>query len=393
MLDPSTFRDAVVGFVRHRSTNKAGEYTMCSDGHVTLYSSCFAAMTLHYLNAVHDLAGKERLAWAAYIKQWQDPESGRFIGPEIVAGELTSTKHDWDHLTKHLTAHALPALHLLGELPPYPLRFAHPFLDPETLLRWLNQRDWRQAWLEGNNLLFAGQFLIYLRDFEGRDEAQSALETLFDWLDAHQDPATGLWGTNGYCDSYPAMYGGYHQLLLYYYCKRPLPFAERLIDLTLALQHSDGSFTRQGGGGACEDADGVDILVNHYKRTGFRQRAVCTSLARVVDHILKQHMEDGGFVYRRGVPFSHMGIKRTYVPANTSDMFSTWFRVHTIALACQVLHHHPLAEISWRFNDTCSMGWHHQSPLPTPQGNPLPDFLPFSWRRLSARVLRAVKTS
>ncbi len=44
-------------------------------------------------------------------------------------------------------------------------------------------------------------------------------------------------------------------------------------------------------------------------------------------------------------------------------MFSTWFRVHTIALICQVLKDHPLSKIPWRFNGICSMGWYDSKQL------------------------------
>lgn len=382
-LESRTFREKVLRFVHSRAGQVAGEYSMCLDGQVTLYSSCFAAMTLHYLNGLDDVGQQGRQAWAEYIKQWQDPETGRFIGPEIAAGELHSELHDWDHITMHLTAHALPALDLLGARPSHPLRFAHSFLDKRKLLAWLDGRNWRLAWLEGNNLLFMGQFLLWLRDVERQREAAEALHLYFDWLDREQDPVTGLWGTNGHCDPYAAMYGAYHQLLVYYFCGRRVPYAERIIDTTLGLQHSDGSFARAGGGGSCEDVDAVDILVNLYKRTGYRSRAVRVALEGALESVLTEQMPDGGFVYRRGAVFSHMGIARTHVPPNTSEMFSTWFRVHTVALACQVLQEHPLSRIGWQFNKTCSMGWHKPLKSPEPQKERWFDRLP-----LRCRVVR-----
>jgi hypothetical protein len=353
---------------------------MGSGGHVTLYSSCFAAMTLHYLDALKDISKQERRAWIAYIQQWQDEETGRFVGPEIVEDEPTSPRHDWDHVSMHLTAHALPALRILEALPEHPLRFAHRFLDRDVLLAWLQARDWREAWLEGNNLLFVGQFLVWMRDFEQQEEAQGALDLFFDWLNAEQDPVTGLWGTNRHCDAHAAMFGAYHQLLVYYFCDRRVPYAERIIDTTLGLQHSDGGFAREGGGGACEDVDAVDILVNLYKRTGYRSRAVRGALQRALESVLSRQMPDGGFVYRRGDAFSQMGIARTEVPPNTSEMFSTWFGVHTVALACQVLQEHPLARIDWRFNNTGSMGWHKPLPFPKPQKDKWFDRLPGRWQ-------------
>jgi hypothetical protein len=366
------------------NTGVPGEYTMCSNGHVTLYSSCFAAMTLYYLDAFADMDEKERRAWIAYIQQYQDPKSGLFVGPEIVPGELGSPFHDREHITMHLTAHAIPALSVLGARPVYPLFFAHPFLKKDFLRSWLDRRDWKLAWLEGNNLLFVGQFLVWLRDMEEQPKAEEALELYFEWLDGQQDSATGLWGTDGFVDAYHAMYGGYHQLLVYHFCHRAVNHMENIIDTTLGLQDADGGFARYGGGGACEDVDAVDILVNLFKRTGYRPKAVTRALSAALDSVLARQLPDGGFVYRKGETFCHMGIARTKVPPDVSDLFSTWFGTHTVALACEVLKDHPLSSIPWRFNTVCSMGWHAPLVVPAHQKD-------LWWDRLPRGFLAAAK--
>lgn len=379
------FREGLVSFVRDQLSSTPGECLMSPNGQNTLYSSCFAAMTLHYLGALPEPSSQERRAWAAYIQQWQDPNTGLFLGPEVVQEEFTHARHDWEHVTMHLTAHALPALNLLGEQPCYPLHFAKIYLNPIKLSRWLAARDWHDAWLEGNNLLFVGQFLIHLRDYEGLLEAEQALEYYFEWLDQHVDPLTGLWGTNTHASVPVAIYGAYHQLLVYYCCRRVVQHPTRIMDLVLDMQHADGSFMIGGGGGACEDADAVDILVNLYKRTGYRPLAVRRALRRALESVLSQQMPDGGFVYRRGAPMKLLGLSRTGSAANTPDMFSTWFRVHTIALICEILHDHPLAQVNWQFNNVCSMGWHRPDRLPRQQPDPWKDRLnlPIMKKRIS----------
>lgn len=327
-------------------------------GTETLYASCFASMLYHYLGLLDKLTPVQKSEWADYLKSWQDPISGYFIGPELVREELNSPMHSYDHIASHLTAHVLPALALLNDKPNYPLSFALPYLDLDYLRSWLEKRDWRKAWLEGNNLLFAGQFLIYLRDTEKHSSVQEAIDLFFDWLDREQDPATGLWGTNGYCSNAQALYGGYHQLLVYYYESRPVRFRERLIDVALSLQHEDGGFNLHGGGGACEDADAVDILVNMYKQINYRRSEIRIALRKSLQHILLRQMPDGGFVYLLDRPFIHMGVQKTQSPANQSNLFPTWFRVHTLALISEILTDEPALQREWQFNNSCSMGWH-----------------------------------
>jgi hypothetical protein len=383
------FKDKVARFVRSRSTGVAGEYTMCEGGEVTLYGSCFAAMTLHYLGELESMDDTHLREWSEYIQRWQDPDSGLFVGPELVLEDITSYKHSYEHLAMHLAVHVLPALTLLDSQPLYPLWFAHRFENPEYLDEWLSRIDWREAWLHGNDLLFVGQLLIYLREVEEREGAALALERYFEWLDGEMDPRTGLWGTNGFCDEYEALYGGYHQLLVYYCCGRGLPYAERTIDTVLQLQRDNGGFSKLFGSGACEDVDAVDVLVNLFERTGYRRRAVRRALRAAISCVLRHQMPDGGFVYRHNALFNDMSLKKTHAPPNTSNLFATWFRVHTLALACQVVGEHPLSRIPWQFNKDCSMGWHDTSTPHAPlQPEPWPDYIPVRWSVVRKHVKR-----
>jgi len=328
------------------------------EGPETLYASCFVCMLYHYLGILHNLSSKQKMEWADYLNSWQDPNTGLFIGPELAVDELSSRKHSYEHISQHLTAHVLPALSLLGSRPKYPLTFAHPFLNLSYLSSWLEERDWHDAWLEGNNLIFVAQFLIYLREVEGFSNAQAALDLYFEWLDKEVDPSTGLWGSNGFCSNANALYGGYHQLLAYYYEKRPILYPERLVDVALSLQHADGGFNPGGGGGACEDTDAIDILVNMYKRVDYKRPQIRIALRQALIHILERQMPDGGFVYHLDKPFIHMGVQKTASLPNHSNLFPTWFRVHTLALISEILTDEPISQRDWRFNDQFSMGWH-----------------------------------
>jgi hypothetical protein len=217
----------------------------------------------------------------------------------------------------------------------------------------------RRAWLEGNNLLFAGQLLVYLRDQQAHPSAGKSLDVYFDWLSSRVDPATGLWGTNVGSPLHAAMYGSYHQLLVFYHENRPIPFPRKLVDTVLSLQHQDGGFSEAPGGGACEDADGVDILTNLYKAIDYRRSDIRRALRKCRGLILSLQANDGGFVYRSDTPFIHMRIPDTASGQGQSNMFPTWFRVHTLALSSQILTHvSPVGEPPMGFNSTLSMGWH-----------------------------------
>lgn len=326
-------------------------------GQETLYASCFAVMILHYVHRLETLSQDDKERWIHYINSFWDQETGLYIGPEIVRDEMTSKKHSYEHITMHLCAHVLPALKLLGGKPVGKLTFVHRFLEPDYLNTWLEQRNMQEAWLEGNNLLFVLQFLIYLRDEKLREEAGQALDTIFAWLDRNVDPATGLWGTNQDCSHLAAMCGGYHQLVAYDYEDRPIRYPEKLADTTLSLQHRDGGFNPRGGGGACEDVDAVYILVNRYQQSPYRRDDIIKAVKANLKHLLTMQNQDGGFVSSRKREFSHMGLKKTYSDQNCSNMFSTWFRLHTIALISQIYNNGCLTDFNYQFNVDCSMGY------------------------------------
>jgi hypothetical protein len=274
----------------------------------------------------------------------------------------SNVTHDYEHLTHHSTCSSLPIYQLIG-LKLQPIRYFHQFCDAEYLRAWCLKRDWKKAWFEGNNILFVGQLLVYLRDVEGAVGAQAALDQWFEWLETEIDPATSLWGTNGYCDVAAAVYGGYHQLLVYWHEGRPIRNPEGLVDAVLSLRHPDGGFNPKGNGGACEDVDSVDILVHAFKRWDYRRAEIRSALWCCVDHILGTQNADGGFPYNRDKPQSHMGIPGTQAKPNQSCAFPTWFRIHTLALCAEIIPDHPQLEgIQFRFNKHLSMGW-HESPL------------------------------
>ena len=329
-------------------------------GSVTLYGTCYASLGEFYLNPDKLLLEPTQ----QFIVNCQDAETGLLIGPELTNFTAEpEVLHDREHLLLHLTCAAIPLCRQFGFQLRYPVRDAHRFCNETYLQDWLNKRNLNNAWFEGNNILFAGQLLVYLRDVEMHPSAQRALDLWFRWLDEHIDPTTNLWGTDGQCSAMEAVYGGYHQLLVYYHENHPIKNPTGLVDTVLSLQHFDGGFNPSGNGGACEDVDSVDILVNLYKQNDYRRAEIRCALWHCVDHILSTQNSDGGFPYNKNTHQSHMGIPGTQSGPNVSCTFPTWFRIHTLALCHEIIPEHPaLAGISFRFNDHLSMGWHRSPP-------------------------------
>lgn len=372
----SGWSERTVGFLKRNLTNKGSPSV--PGGPITLYGTCYSLLGLDYLGNPVQITPEI----CHFVMETQDELSGLFVGPELAGFEAKpGAPHDRDHLLLHLTCAALPLLEQFNVKSRYPIYSAHRFCNRGWLKQWFNKIDLRQAWLEGNNILFVGQLLVYLRDVEKHPGAGDALKLWFAWLDAHVDPKTGLWGTNGYCSAMEAVYGGYHQLLVYYYDGHPLSNITGLVDTVLGLQHDDGGFNPRGNGGACEDVDSVDILVNCYKRLDYKRTEIRVALRRCMKHILEDQNEDGGFPYNRNQYQSHMGIPGTTAEPNVSCIFPTWFRIHTLALIAEILPNDPnLKGIPFKFNRKLGMGWHA-----SPDGwIPVSDTVTFNERLLSA---------
>lgn len=352
-------REKLVRYIDSLYDSGSGAYASVDGRGPTLYGSGYALLTRYYL----DIESPDQDKTLDFIRNTQDEETGYFIGQELKEwSPMENVRfHTREHLLMHLACSTLPVLTQFGMQPKYALKFAHPFTRPDYLLEWLDGRELNFPWVEGNNILFIGQFLVFLRDVEKHPDAGKALDIWFEWLDKRIDPQTGLWGTDLGADHYSAVYGGYHQLLVYYHENHPITSPERLIDIVLGLQHPyDGGFAQGRGGGACADVDCVDILVNLYKEYDYRRTDIRFALRRCLNHLWTLQQEDGGFPSTRGeVTHIHMGIPATKTSRKHSGMFETWFRVHTMTLIAEILTDDPRLRTGFeRFNSTLSMGWH-----------------------------------
>ncbi|MEW4563914.1 hypothetical protein AB1K70_15370 [Bremerella sp. JC770] len=354
-------RERVLQFIQECYLDDSAFYRNCLGGAPTLYAACYALLTRYYLGELdRRRPDASALATLNRILDCQEEATGCFIGPELEQWSPPSGSiFDREHLIMHQTTTVLSCLETFDRPPKFTLRFAHRFTDLKQLEKWFQERDWSDPWLEGNNLLFVLQLLVYLRDVERIAGAEDSLQYFFSLLDRLVDPSTGLWGTDRGGSIPGGVYGGYHQLLAYYYEHHQVMHPERLVDSVLSLQHVDGGFALRGGGGACEDVDAIDILVNLYKLRDYRRPQIRVALRRCLPHLYRQQVSDGGFLYRRNAVFHHMTIPDTRSEKNQSNMFSTWFRVHTLALIAEVLTDDAsLAELEFRFNPRLSMGWH-----------------------------------
>lgn len=239
----------------------------------------------------------------------------------------------WRYIDFHVTNYTMGALEALGAEPAAP-EFVQPYLEPMVLKSWLSDRDLRDPWQEGNNIVNLASFLLVLDrngDATTRTRIAEALRILFDWHDRHQDPETGFWGSGQHCDPtrlLHAMAGSMHNFHLYYACDRPLPYQARAVDYVLGRPTTWHS--------ACIDVDEVDLLIHaapNLPGLPDRQAAIGQWLRGKLRALLDNQNRDGGFADTLQSGWRQDGWIGGYeVEPGASTTFATWFRWIAIAM-------------------------------------------------------------
>lgn len=379
-----------------------GIYKFCSNGHVTIMSSCFALFIRELLNDLENIFDEDKQEWIDYLKSSQDQATGLFYDPGYNRSDLKG-KHDEEYFLYQNSMFCLSALNALDSKPNYQLAFLEKYKNDEYLLTWLKNLNWSNPWLVSNNVMFIMYFLLFELETNNESTNVRYINIIFGYLDSIQDPETGYWGTNQGSSLFNGMAGAFHFYFFYVYCNRHIQYAEKIIDSTLALQHHDGLFSPAGGGGHCEDLDAIDILVKFSQLSSYRESEVDISLNKAIYALLENKNSDGGFCYAKLYRYSLSDWKKSlthlyyeknirlsdkfwllFVQAgkqallpfikeyqwkysswnlmsckiNESDMWSTWFRLLAIALIDS--RDRGGKNMNWTFRKQAALGWHNE---------------------------------
>ena len=322
---------------------------------VLLPATYNGAMALDLIGELTRVAPGEREALAAFLKGFRSP-NGVFAIPEMREDEVfkkPDPEETWGYIRFHLTNYTLGALQALDAHDDLNLTFLAPFLDPQYLEAWLSRRDLRDPWLEGNNIVNLGSFLLLLRergDQAQYEPAERALAVLFDWHDRLQEPSTGFWGVDQAHNprmALHAMAGATHNFHLWYARGRTPPYFDRAIDFCLSLPSRAES--------ACIDVDEVDILAHGHLLATHRRGEIRSWLEAKLKGLLALQREDGGFPDEpEGVRRVDGWVKGYEEPQGISNTFSTWFRLIAIGMTAETLwpRWRP-----WRFRRMIGIGY------------------------------------
>jgi len=306
------------------------------------------------------IGGFERLrvdaqALVGWLETFRRPD-GVFRIPEM-RDDAVFKKPDlaetWRYIDFHVTNYSLGAIEALAPRRKPVLDFVQPYLDPRHLKAWLADRDLRDPWQEGNNIVNLAGFLLALErhgDATERKAVAACLDILFDWHDRLQEPSTGFWGVGQHANPTQmlhAMAGSMHNYHLWYARGRKLPHFEQAIGYCLSLPPRVDS--------ACIDVDIVDVLAHGLSAGRAPEAAARAWLAEILAAILDEQNDDGGFADTRTGTRRQDGWVRGYEePQGLSNTFATWFRWIAIAMASDVLF--P-GRFEWQFRRSIGIGY------------------------------------
>lgn len=314
-----------------------------------------AVMCLDLLGGLDDWSADERPALVGWLERHR-AEDGVFRLPGMAAADTfkkpdpqeTRRYIDW-----HLTNYGLGAVDALMPGRPAQLAFAEPFLDPTTLKAWLCDRDLRDPWQEGNNIVNLSSFFLMMRrdgDAATATRVAAALEVLFAWHDRLREPTTGFWGVGQLSDPRRLLHafaGSMHNFHLWYHEGRPLEGQDHAVDYCLTLPPAIDS--------ACIDVDAVDVLIHGHALLDHRRAEIEAWLGRMLDALLAFQNPDGGFCdVPDGIRRQDGWVHGYEEPQGLSNTFATWFRWIAIAMIAEVL---VPGLRPWRFRRTIGIGY------------------------------------
>jgi len=258
-------------------------------------------------------------------------------------------KETWRYIDFHVTNYSVGALVFLCPDERPKLDFVLPWLDLTFLKAWLAERDLRDPWQEGNNIVNLCGFLMLLPS-ESQPQALAALNEIFKWHYRLQEPATGFWGVGQLSDellALHAMAGSMHNFHLWYALGEKLPYQDRSVDYALAQEPKIVS--------ACIDVDLVDLLVHAHLLNDYRRFDIEIWLKEILTRLLSFQNADGGFPDAREGSWRQDGWVKGYEEAQGfSNTFSTWFRWIAIAMISDCLW--P-GWRTWHFREMIGIGY------------------------------------
>ncbi|MCO8123443.1 hypothetical protein NHH03_16970 [Stieleria sp. TO1_6] len=369
----------------HRATLQDCLIGLHISGEPNLMATCFEILGSECCGELDSLNQDQKDRLAVCIQETQDSETGFFSPGELDRGQLSS--HSASYIRMQATYFSIHALNALGEKPLFPVRIAEKLSNADFAEGWIDAGNWRNPWLQSNNVMFALTFLQASDGFtKGAGFGQGrAFDAILDYLDDRQDSISGMWQPDDGRDDRNAAFAAYHFFPYFYFRGREPKFQAEAIDTLISLMQPDGFFGYGvGKSGACEDLDVIHSLVLLSTTCQHRKDDIQELMHTTLQSHFGIQNSDGGFPnylkYRvslrefaknpgmikayctgRAQRWRYSGWTKLDCLKGCSDTWGGWFRPLSMKLISGYLFEQELCQ-SGQYRALPGLGWHFSTP-------------------------------
>jgi len=372
--------------------NNNGSFSYSPTNRISnLYSTCFGVMCLDLINELDHFQDTEKVV--KYIRSYQDRKTGYFIDKSTVPED--NATHNQEYIYLQLTDFAQLALSALNKKAQYKYSFLNEYKNIHNLEKWFYGLNWTNPWLVSNLIMFVLNCLIYEDEYENK----KYVDCIIHLLNETQNPKTGYWDLGNKVTLHNQMAGAYHFIFFYTYLDIEPNYVEKIVDSTVAIQNHDGLFNYEGGGGSCDDLDAIDLLCRATFYSDYNISQIKKSLQVAYKSLLSNQNEDGGFCWakrnnltvndfidvinikklrnkydlisngkskakkilcnitKNETYWKYSGLESMKLKTSESDLFSTWFRLTSIAFI-ETTFPHKEQPFEWNLRKKCGLGFY-----------------------------------
>lgn len=234
----------------------------------------------------------DRQAYIDRLQSLQEPQYGLLLSPDTpppTQQQLLDLPDNYHILCVGY------ALECLGTHINKPISALTHFTT-DQLCAHLDRMDWQHDGWGCGSWIDALATAIYQNLHHFNDDTH--LATLFDWLNAHANPATGLWSPPAHNDGWLLPVNGFYRLTRGSYAQfgRPLPYPERAIDTILAHAAANDMFLTTNVN-ACNVLDIIHPLWLCAEQTTYRADEIHTLFEQQILAIIARWVDKQGFAF------------------------------------------------------------------------------------------------
>jgi hypothetical protein len=273
-----------------------------------------------------------------FFDENQDPETGFFHEPFFREALDFSVERILEMSGTYFGYQISAVLSAMGETAKYPFDFYRQLLPKGSMTAYMSERmPWDTAPMGAGNMVDHGATMVRANIERGQEEYREVLEEMYQWLDTHQDPDTGLWGNREVQGLNGIVQAGYHITRgTYFTDERPLKRLEKIIDTALESIAETPCF-QAGRGEGCTDMDHFVLLERILSLSGgYRRDEVVAVASGRLEELKAMKNDDGGFSFEAGNAITNHNRYDVTPGRAESDLVGTVFYMETIHRICRI---------------------------------------------------------